>query len=299
MTARPLNEIEKANISGEVTSMPDSADDIPKQFDEAFLDWFRARTETYWAALPSLTPEEALTKYVTAGVGGGEFQHGTRWLNGLSEDEIGTIERRWNLTFPLDYRRFLRHLHSVDRPAWDVRYTGESVDARFAKTALATAYVEKHDQHMILQNGPSFYNWQTGGDAIKARFARPWEGLQFDVEHSNLWLKSWGEAPAMLMARQERVRELVEAAPRLIPIFGHRYLLANGCAAEHPVLSVYGADIIVYGLDLRDYFLAEFHEMLGFSRIEISKVRASAREYAKQHRADFTAIPFWGEMLSI
>lgn len=40
---------------------------IPPRFDDDFLDWFRARLEAYWAALPQRTPGEALTEYVQAG----------------------------------------------------------------------------------------------------------------------------------------------------------------------------------------------------------------------------------------
>jgi hypothetical protein len=237
---------------------------IPPRFDEDFLDWFRARLEAYWAALPQRTPREVLAGYVRAGVGGREWQSGTHWLTGLSDEEIAQVERRWRLAFPPDYRLFLQRLHSTDRPSLYAGYLGDqSPQTAEAAGALATALVEGVDQYMVLEEGPGFYNWLTDGDALEGRWAWLWEGLQFDVEHNGLWPPSWGPQPNTLAAQSVRVRELVEAAPRLIPVFGHRYLLAEPCAADNPVFSVWQADIVVYGANLRDYLLFEFTGPLG------------------------------------
>jgi hypothetical protein len=82
--------------------MSRNADHIPAQFDVEFLEWFRERTEATWARLPVRTPKEVLATFVEAGVGGSEWQPGTRWLDGLSEEEISEVELRWNLTCPPD-----------------------------------------------------------------------------------------------------------------------------------------------------------------------------------------------------
>jgi hypothetical protein len=186
----------------------------------------------------------------------------------LGDEQIMEIERRWNLAFPPDYRLFLQRLHSVDRPMLCARYLAEdeSPQAALAGGALATAYVEQADQYMKLVEGPSFYHLLTDMDALEGRYAWLWEGLQFDVEHNDLWRPSWGPKPATLSGQQERVRELVQAAPKLIPIIGHRYLLAEPCTAGNPVFSVWQSDIVVYGADLRDYLVFEFAELLGFSK---------------------------------
>jgi hypothetical protein len=119
--------------------------------------------------------------------------------------------------------------------------------------------------------------------------------LQFDVEHNDLWRPSWGPKPETLEARKARVRELVAAAPRLIPVFAHRYLLAEPCTAGNPVFSVYQSDIVVYGADLRDYLIFEFADLLGL------EARALEKEWAariNERFADFEAIPFWGDLLA-
>lgn len=277
--------------------MADRTSGIPEQVDADFLDWFRARLEVSWASLPRQTPGEVLAKYVRGGAGGCTWQHGTRWLAGLSEEEIAEIERQWRLVFPSDYRLFLRRLHSLDRPMLCASYLGEGESPRSAEAqgALATAYVEEHKQSMALENGPSFYNWLTDAPAIEERLAWLWEGLQFDVEYNDLWLPSWGPKPATLEEQKTRVRELVEEAPRLIPVFGHRYLLAEPCAAGNPVFSVYQSDIIVYGADLRDYLLFEFTGLLG---LDAKALEREIRARINKRFPDYQGVPFWGELLT-
>jgi hypothetical protein len=271
---------------------------IPAQFDAEFLDWFREQTEAAWATGAERTPEEVLAQYVEWEVGGCSWQHGTRWLGGLGDEQIMEIERRWNLAFPPDYRLFLQRLHSVDRPMLCARYLAEdeSPQAALAGGALATAYVEQADQYMKLVEGPSFYHLLTDMDALEGRYAWLWEGLQFDVEHNDLWRPSWGPKPATLSGQQERVRELVQAAPKLIPIIGHRYLLAEPCTAGNPVFSVWQSDIVVYGADLRDYLVFEFAELLGFSKW--TEIERATRARVHERFPGYQAIPFWGELLT-
>jgi hypothetical protein len=45
-----------------------------------------------------------------------------------------------------------------------------------------------------------------------------------------------------------------EKIPHIIPIVGHRFLIADNCA-EHPVLSMYGKDVIVYAPNLQSFFV--------------------------------------------
>lgn len=277
---------------------------IPPQFDEQFLDWFRERTEAYWATLPRQTPQEVLAGFVNAEVGGSEWQQGTRWLGGLHEDEIATIEEQWNLRFPPDYRLFLRHLHSVDKPMLRARYIGnvengnEDISAfAYAKSTLATAYVPPHEQYLALSEAPSFYNWQTDTATINGQLAWLWEGLQFDLEHNDLWRDSWGERPASLDEQKQRVHELVLAAPKLIPVFSHRYLLAEPCVPNNPVLSIYQSDIIVYGANLRDYFIADFGPLLGLKKNEYRTAQKAIQEHINASYETAAAIPFWGELL--
>lgn len=249
--------------------------DIPANLGEAFLDWFRARTEAAWAEYRP----RAFEDYVARSVGGADWRRGTRWLNGLTEAESEKVERRWGLAFPPDYRLFLRRMHSVDRPMVGAGYT---------------PYEEVGKPSRLMRvESPSFHNWLADDDALRARMEWPLEGLLFDTEHSDLWPPSWSAKPAAAEAREARVRELVAAAPGLIPVFVHRYLLARPCVAGNPVLSVNQSDIIVYGADLRGYLLIEFGDLLGLDRERVCGERA-----AFERTDHYEAIPFWGELIA-
>lgn len=238
----------------------------PHHFDKTFLQWFREQTEEAWHTYPTRTFES----YVAAHVGGADWQQGTRWLGGLDEQEIVSIEQRYQVHFPPDYRLFLQMLHSVDRPM---------VGARFdASNTMAPCTT------------PSFYNWQTDTTSIQA--ASEWlvQGLVFDVQQSDLWLPSWGTKPSTGEKQEARVRDLVNAAPKLIPVFGHRYLLAEPCKAGNPVFSIYQADLIIYGKDLYSYFLEEFGDLM-------RGVNSSHTDREPIRLEPYRTIPFWGEIL--
>ena len=97
------------------------------------------------------------------------------------------------------------------------------------------------------------YDWSIDNPAIWQMLNWPAEGLIFDVEHNALWLADWGPRPEIPEARAEVVRAVVHEAPPLIPVYSHRYIPAEPNEAGNPVFSVYQADIIVYGFNLKDY----------------------------------------------
>lgn len=252
---------------------------IPDGFTEAFLDWFRERTEVAWATYHA----RALAEYIADGVGGDDWQQGTRWTDGLNDDQIAEVERRWGLRFPPDFRLFLRRLHTVDRPMSGARFTNvrNSPDAIHSRT------------HLVPHQSPSFRKWLT--DISEIHGALDWltEGLEFDIEHNELWRPGWGPMPEPIEARKALARQLVAAAPRLIPVFSHRYLLAEPCQAGNPVFSIHQSDIIIYSTDLRGYFLIEFADLLGLEQYKTSRA-AYAAEVSNTDR--YAAIPFWGDL---
>jgi hypothetical protein len=266
---------------------------IPDGFGPEFLDWFRAYTEAQWASIPETTPEETLAQYVEWGVGGRSWQHGTQWLNGLSDEQMDAMETRWSIRFPPDYQLFLRRHHTVDRPGWRAHYLGWSETLQPEKIYLATALVHEPGSTMVLEERSSFYDWIHGANSIRGALENVIDGLIFDVENSVLWPESWDTKPNTAQEREQRVRELVAAAPKLIPVFEHRFLLAEPYGAGNPVLSIHQSDIIVYGVDLHDYFLIEFCE--GTTTDERDAMKA-----AEARRIDigrYESVPFWGELL--
>jgi cell wall assembly regulator SMI1 len=102
------------------------------------------------------------------------------------------------------------------------------------------------------------YDWTKDHDSIWRMLAWPYEGLWFDVVHNGLWWDSWGSKPERRSDQQDVLRAVLAAAPRLIPLFGHRFIPQSPCEAGNPVFSVYQSDLIVYGANLAHYFEREF-----------------------------------------
>jgi hypothetical protein len=139
---------------------------------------------------------------------------------GLSDNEVEAIESRFGFCFPPDLRAFLQ-------------------------TALPV--------------GEQFPNWRTGSDkSLQEWLDRPEAGICFDVEHNAFWLPEWGPRPASGDEALRICRAQVWIAPRLIPIYSHRFIPAEPTAAGNPVISVHQTDIIHYGFDLEDYLRREF-----------------------------------------
>lgn len=146
---------------------------------------------------------------------------------------------------------------------------------------------------LVPDEAPAFRNWLSDTDNIQHALDWLAEGLEFDIEYADLWRPGWGPRPATLDARKARLRQLVAHAPRMIPVFGHRYLLAEPCRASNPVFSIYQSDIIVYGPDLRTYLLVEFGDLLGLDQRE---TEWAAVQGQRGHEAFYASIPFWGDL---
>lgn len=193
-----------------------------------------------------------------------------RWLPGLSDEEIAGIECTWAIRFPPDYRLFLRLLHAV----------GEEMSAGS----------RSRKRLVPVRKSKIVYNWLLDAKDLRAAFSWPFEGLGFGLENDDLfWLPEWGERPSSVDARRERLREAISSAPKLIPITGHRYLLAEPLRAGNSVLSIYGSDIVIYGADLRRYLLIEFAHLLGIDRDSVLRESMEAASRLGD-------IPFWGEV---
>jgi hypothetical protein len=232
---------------------------IPPQFGWPFLMWLKSATEKAWSRVEART----LADYEDAGVGGCDWQRGTHWTGPLSDGEIDTIEARFAIRFPPDHRMFLQVLHATEPLQSGARF----VDSERMKS------IER----------PGFYHWLRDDAAIRAAFTNVTDGLVFDVEHNQLWRDSWGARPPTPEQRRTHVAELVARAPKLLPIIGHRYVLAEGPTL---VLSVHQSDIIVYGGDLRAFLLSELYQLLDIP------------DDPSWQNADTSTIPFWGELMS-
>jgi hypothetical protein len=248
-----------------------SNSEIPQDFDR-FLIWLKDQTETAWTDYPTKTFEE----FELEQVGGCSWRAGTKWQAGLRPGQIEAAEQKWGLQFPSDYRQFLSVLNAPDRGMYCV---GWSDDPPYG---LQEEEVD----------GSSFFDWQTADEEISDALDWPLEGLLFDVKENSLWPDSWGEQPDIDDAVRQKVTALVSAAPKLIPITGHRYLLANITGAGNPVLSVWQSDIIYYGSTLREFLLLELSGLLGLDHRDVA---SSANDGITEKMT--AEIPFWGDLI--
>ena len=139
---------------------------------------------------------------------------------GLTDRSVREIEKRFNFTFGLDHRRLLE---------------------------------------TVQPTGDRWVDWRHADDQeLQVRLGWPTEGVIFDVHNSGFWARSWGDRPADREAAEEIAREQLRRAPRLVPLYGHRFLPAAPADTGSPVFSVYQTDVIYYGDNLLDYVAHEF-----------------------------------------
>ena len=136
-------------------------------------------------------------------------------------------------------------------------------DGEFDKIELRFGFSFPPDLRQVLQFalpvGGAFPNWRNDSDdALTGRLESPFEGIMFDVESSDFWLDDWGMKPKSEADRRSIVKSAIVKAPKLIPIFSHRFVPAEPSEAGNPVFSVHQTDIIYYGNDLADYFHRDF-----------------------------------------
>lgn len=152
----------------------------------------------------------------------------------MADEEFDRIERTYGFEFADDHRAFLAAglpLNVPFEPEEGVSYAWE-------------------------RPWPDWRDATSG--AIRERLEWPVEGVLFDVEHNTVWHDTWGDRPAGRDEALETARLKLAQAPRLVPVYGHRFLPAGRGTVGHPVLSIVETDIIYYGMDLVDYIHQEF-----------------------------------------
>ena len=139
---------------------------------------------------------------------------------GLSDSELAAVEAEFGFSFADDHRAF-----------------------------LATG----------LPYGRGWPDWRDGDrTALRERLAWPVEGVLFDVVQNDFWYTGWGPRPTNDDQAVSIARGQLLTAPRMIPVYSHRYLPGGRGTSGHPVLSIYQTDVVGYGSDLLDYLREEF-----------------------------------------
>ncbi|MGC0331342.1 hypothetical protein RKD23_004332 [Streptomyces sp. SAI-170] len=140
---------------------------------------------------------------------------------GMSGRELDDVEERWGFRFAPEHRTLL-------------------------SAGLPTG-------------GRDWPDWRDGDpEDLAEQLAWPVDGVLFDVEYNAFWHPDWEPRPAGTQDALEVARKYLAEAPVMVPVYSHRYLLADPERIGTPVLSMYQTDIIYYGTDLVDYFHHEF-----------------------------------------
>jgi len=156
---------------------------------------------------------------------------GIQFDEGMSEKELVLAEEKYRVRFPPDLRDFLQIALPLSGsssgwfPSWRRAITGDE---------------ESHRK-------------------IVASLEWPADGICFDIEHNGFWMEEeWGHRPSELDQAKDLAKRKIAEAPRLIPIFSHRYIPSEPNTPGNPVFSIYQTDIIHYGAELISYLEAEF-----------------------------------------
>jgi len=197
-----------------------------------FLYWIKEHTEQSWRQNPRTQVADGYHH---------EWPAGIKWL-GLPELEIDQIEEKFSIKFTPDHREFLKILHTLDRSGIYVTEDNE------------------HREEERASNSP-FYNWQTDEEELRLRIAWPYQEILRDVQNG-FWVKQWGPEPKSALEKEMVFARQFQQAPPLIPLTSHRFMVSEPLQAGNPVLSVWGADTVIYGWDLKHYLLNEIGHYL-------------------------------------
>ncbi len=107
-----------------------------------------------------------------------------------------------------------------------------------------------------------------------------------EVGPPTFWPSSWGDCPPSTNRRRERLVRLLDAAPRVIPLIGNRYLLNLGDEVGNPVLSIHQTEVLLWADSLREFFLRD-----------LAVVLPAASYPQRPATRTLKDVPFWGELL--
>jgi hypothetical protein len=176
--------------------------------DSDFLAEFKRATETRWHEA-SIDPH----------LYGFQFQAGTRWNPGLSEEQITEFANCVGFSFPNDFRELLRVMNGTDLPTLNIYgYCGESPRQSIG------VYSYPRDLDLVVRLMREVH-------ATRNTLTDTMLEQGFDITPSD----------------------------NLLPIYGYRYLVCTPHLDSSVVLSIDGPEYaIVYGHSLQEYLEAEF-----------------------------------------
>lgn len=181
---------------------------------------------------------------------------------GLSGAEFTRIEREYDIEFSDDHRAFL---------AAGLPYSSEP---------------QVSDEQAGI-----FYTWEwpwpdwRNGDPgrLRVHVEDVTRCALDDIERGRVWTQAWGPRPADDAETSQIAREKLAKAPRLIPVYAHRFLPGGAGTFGFPVLSIWQTtDVIIYGDNLDNYIQREFGK----------------RRFTSAGGSVTPRVPFWSDFLS-
>jgi len=213
-----------------------------------FLGDLRVRTERAWQAVGD-PPTTFFGPY---------WQQGTRWAGRASANDVERAQKLAGGALPDDYRDFLLDLHTTDSP---MLMRDRSAGGRIVPVS-------------------SFTDWRANVADIAADVRATRTSLIVAALRAGTWLASWGEKPETREDQEGHLDSLIAKAPPLIPVFRHRYLVADATSA---VLSIKGGDVIVFAISFRQYLINELSAVL---------------QVPAEVPREIPLIPFWSELIA-
>jgi len=173
-----------------------------------FLEKLKSATEASWSQT-SIDPK----------VYGFQFQKGTRWNAGLSDELVSEYERVLRVRFPNDFKAFLHGMNGTD-------------------LATVNVYGSCGAPH---RESVGVYSFPRDMEIVKRRIE--------DIRLSR----------AEIAADLAKQGFELPAEAGLVPIYAHRYIVCTSDLDSSVVLSiaVNGVDAIVYGNSLQEYLEKE------------------------------------------
>lgn len=188
--------------------------------DSNFLMEFEHFTESKWS-----------TVTIDPSIYGFQFQRGTRWMPGLSNEQIIAYEDLFGAKFPYDFRAFLAAMNGTDLPALNV-YGSSGASPR---------------------QSPGVYSYPRDVELVKQLI----EVVEENRDDVALDLASQGFH--------------LPAQASLVPLCGYRYLVCTRKLNNSAVLSIVVDDVdaIVFGHSLREYLTKEFLAATARSQVRV------------------------------
>ncbi|MCL7022565.1 hypothetical protein MKW94_008386 [Papaver nudicaule] len=168
---------------------------------------------------------------------------------GLTDDELSSIENSFGFVFPPDLRSILNEGLPV---------------------------------------GPEFPNWRSSShQQLKILINLPILGICREISKRNLWFRVWGNRPDD-PNKLTLAKHLLKKAPVLIPIYRNFYVPSAPNLAGNPVIFIKDGDLRYSGLDIAGFFheINECCQVINIAQLS-KKIKKSPSAWGRDMKIEF------------